>query len=286
MSAIDSRFKRFMREPSEENHDFDVDSYVLAKRPRTHGLGRPRTLPADHPTAPTVDTKIHWLLKNPLLMCDHIILHGEHIPVKTLSVGTNHKIYELEDGSNRILKTTYSLRAPKKTIDTVNNILLNDIRELELAAKHNIPMPKCYVRPDTYDPECKERYPACPRSNGGFFIMEKIPHKVEITWTHKTASEWTAREKNIFNLVAFILNLHIAENKEIAPDFYPRNVLVRDDDTPVVVDFHLHDPDEDLDVLETPISFYINEKLNAWCGENAEVRKYITDQLPGDYIGA
>ncbi len=78
-------------------------------------------------------------------------------------------------------------------------------------------------------------------------LWKEIPHKVEISWEAKTKSDWTEKEVIIFDFVAKILNLHIKEKEEIVSDFYPRNVMLREDNTPVIID--MENPESECDLF-------------------------------------
>ncbi len=181
--------------------------------------------------------------------------------------GAFHKVFDLV-GTNRILKALkredISVKRNEKTLTQ------NDLNELALAQKYNLPFPVCYVRPDEYTLEAAE---------GGFFVMEKIPHKVEgaKTWLNKPPIEWTDREKNVLNLVNTILNLHYTEKKEIVSDLFPRNVMVRDDDTAVLVD--LVNPHSD-GYTGRKLDLRTAKKIYDWCENDSQVFDFVTRGLP------
>lgn len=226
-----------------------------------------RTLTSD-PTA--------WYNKTPQIAGDQIPINRQLYEVKNLAYGDFHGIYQIINSGSpgQILKIIKPGYHPAGKL-TRAQILIEDIKELEDAKKYGIPMPICFLRPDNYDPENKEKG-FKGAFNGGFFVMEYVPNPVTFTWKSKPKSEWSEQEIKIFDLVRLVLKLATVHKKEIAPDFFSRNVMIRDDGTPLVVDFFQPEPNEDLvDAIE--------EKIAHWSDGNKEVESYIEEGLIPDW---
>lgn len=210
-----------------------------------------------------------WLSKKPYIINNEAIINGKPYKLERIPGGSFHAVYKILHPDNHftILKTLNQNNKPANPRDSKHPLKM-DIKELEDAEKYDIPYPKCFIRPDQYQSSGNE---------GGFFEMEYIPHPVDVTsWKNKNVNNLTTRERNVLDLVKFILNLHIKNQKEIAPDFIPRNVMVRDDDTPVVVDMYHPDPEMDLEKA-------IEDKIKIWGGENPEIEQMLHSSLPSDW---
>lgn len=256
---------------------------------------------------------VEWYHKKPHLLMDTIKIDKTEYKTTRIGEGYFHAIYKLlattkdtqDEQSERILRRVKPTYKPKdRKMPTAEEILQQDIKELETAEKYGIPMPICFVRPDKYDCENLEWNGLLKCFNGGFFVMEFIPHKIlkdipvtpsenndnslsvndsesdvkpvittkDVTWRDKKAENWSELEIKIFNFVIFILNLSIKNNEDLTPDFYPRNVMYRDDGSFAVVDFYRSSPSSNLNRS-------IEKKIEVWSANNEEVREYIEKGL-------
>lgn len=228
-----------------------------------------------------------WYDRTPQILADQITIDGVSHRIKKLGDGKYHQVYEFLDDPTKILKVIN--RGPNGRCNVKNtpaNQLISDVIELELADKYGIRTPKCFIRPDTYDTENKDYSPLFKKFNGGFFVNERIPHRVGITWSEKPMSEWeeivfkpmSEWEEIEFKLMDFvgeILGLHIAEGFEIVSDFYVDNVMLSDEGEFVVVDMTHPEPTDDLVTA-------VWEKVQAWSAGNKEAEDYIMkDFSPG-----
>lgn len=173
-----------------------------------------------------------------------------------------------------IVNTDYVLKMPKAANDNKpearKDTLRRTLQEMELSAQHGIPYPTCLINPRDYKPLDIE---------GGFFVMEKLAEEVEVTWEHKTRAEWSEKEIKVLDLVRSIFKLHWEVKREIAQDFFPRNVMFSKEGDVKVVDFIHHDKSLNSLLHRTSAKIYV------WCMENQEAIEYVTKGIPQEHLG-
>lgn len=157
-------------------------------------------------------------VKHPLIaMGTHgktITINNVAYGIEFLDAGKFHNVYtfkktrqKLEINGENIPLSEVVLRCVKPDIGPreIERVYKEDIFMADYFQKNGIPIPKIYVRPDTFrDTKIV---------NNGFWIVEKMAEKV------------TVFDKEAFEFAKFWLTQSMKEGKEIIPDFYANNLM-------------------------------------------------------------
>lgn len=176
-----------------------------------------------------------------------LVLDGIEYPIQQLNEGKYHKVFEFTENKEVVLRSMHPLKNPNQ----LTSILKTDIAAYDALKREGVPLPRAYVRPDTFIDAVDPRY-------GGFWILEKMESPAPIG------------EPFVLEFVRKWVTKSAAEKREIIFDFYPRNVMVKEGSC-YVVDPALPDDDDRDDWEENLFKVVI-----AWSNGQEEIYKFLT----------
>ncbi len=137
-----------------------------------------------------------------------------------------------------------------------NNAHLNVLREHDQLKSAGIPVAEIYNK--------EEVAQGC-----GFFLVEYVPHPFELFWEKGTKiSDMTATQLGQLDMIKGVFQQ--TYSNQIIADLQPNNFRVKEDGTPVLVDFRENAIDED----ELDLTFR-NMLLSFACEKNDEIYNYL-----------
>lgn len=201
--------------------------------------------------------KIYPHIKDLEIVGKVVAINGVEYPIKEIAQGNFHKVYEfledvpvaVDDGGSVILKCFNQQKDPKSLISVKNE----DIAAYEQLLNDGVPQPKVYIRPDQFVDTDDTNY-------GDFWIVEKMDGPAPIG------------EQYVLNFVKEWVTKSVIENREIIPDFYPRNLMVKNEQCFIVDPSPVMDKDEWLENIYGTVI--------AWSNGSEEIYEFLTSDFP------